>query len=245
MKEKLNYFKENIKLLFKELGKKGTRIKQIPNLLTLSRLISPLIIIPLALSGNLLLVGVFTCLFGLTDLFDGIIARKYNVTSEFGRLLDACTDKVFAFSLILPLLFTNPILIINLILEGVISFVNVKSNINGNKPKTIFLGKIKTTLLFILLSLSYLSSIINISNLVIVLANITSLLQIGCAVEYKKIDVKEEVKKENNVVIDESNDKLKELAEEKKKLEDLKEYVIKCKENKVFDEKEKTKVLKK
>ena len=147
--------------------------------------------------------------------------------------------------MILPLLFTNPILIINLILEGVISFVNVKSNINGNKPKTIFLGKIKTTLLFILLSLSYLSSIINISNLVIVLANITSLLQIGCAVEYKKIDVKEEVKKENNVVIDESNDKLKELAEEKKKLEDLKEYVIKCKENKVFDEKEKTKVLKK
>lgn len=148
--------------------------------------------------------------------------------------------------MILPLLFTNPILIINLILEGVISFVNVKSNINGNKPKTIFLGKIKTTLLFILLSLSYLSNVINISNLVIVLANITSLLQIGCAVEYKKIDVKkEEVKKENNVVIDESNDKLKELAEEKKKLEDLKEYVIKCKENKVFDEKEKTKVLKK
>lgn len=245
MKEKLNYFKENIKLLFKELGKKETRIKQIPNLLTLSRLISPLIIIPLALSGNLLLVGVFTCLFGLTDLFDGIIARKYNVTSEFGRLLDACTDKVFAFSLILPLLFTNPILIINLILEGVISFVNVKSNINGNKPKTIFLGKIKTTVLFILLSLSYLSNVINISSLVIVLANITSLLQIGCAVEYKKIDVKEEVKKENNVVIDESNDKLKELAEEKKKLEYLKEYVIKCKENKVFDEKEKTKVLKK
>lgn len=31
MKEKLNYFKENIKLLFKELGKKETRIKQIPN----------------------------------------------------------------------------------------------------------------------------------------------------------------------------------------------------------------------
>ncbi|MHC4060492.1 MAG: CDP-alcohol phosphatidyltransferase family protein [Planctomycetota bacterium] len=31
---------------------------------------------------------------GLTDIFDGIVARKFNVTSKFGRMVDPLVDKV-------------------------------------------------------------------------------------------------------------------------------------------------------
>ena len=31
---------------------------------------------------------------GLTDIFDGMAARRFNVTSKFGRMMDPLVDKV-------------------------------------------------------------------------------------------------------------------------------------------------------
>ena len=103
-------FKEEGKKCIKELKNKETRKKQIPNLLTASRLLSPIFIIPTALSGNIMKTFMFTTLFAATDALDGHFARKYNSTSEFGRELDPLTDKIFALSLLIPLLTFNPLL---------------------------------------------------------------------------------------------------------------------------------------
>ena len=40
------------------------------------------------------IVFVLFCLAGVTDLIDGPIARKLNVTSKFGRMMDPLADKV-------------------------------------------------------------------------------------------------------------------------------------------------------
>ena len=89
-------YKEDIKNCFKDLKDKDKRIKQIPNLLTASRLLAPLFIVPAAFSGNIPLAILFTCLFEATDALDGFAARKLNAVSEFGKDLDPIVDKIFA-----------------------------------------------------------------------------------------------------------------------------------------------------
>ena len=79
-------------------------LKQIPNILTLGRLVLTivvLIMIPYAPAPNVtnqaLFLDIAFVLFvisGLTDIFDGIAARRLNVTSKFGRMLDPLVDKI-------------------------------------------------------------------------------------------------------------------------------------------------------
>ena len=129
------------KKCYKEFKNPKTRYKQIPNALTASRLFAPLFIIPAALTGNLFLTGLFALGFAATDGLDGYFARKYKTTSEFGRELDALTDKIFAITLIFPLLFNNPLIISNLIMEFVIGGVNDMSRLNNNMHKIAIIGK--------------------------------------------------------------------------------------------------------
>ena len=84
--------------ILKEDFKTKRMYKHIPNLLTVIRLLSPLFIIPLFLYNKYRLAFILVIVSAITDIFDGLIARKFNLTSEFGRLLDAVTDKVFSLS---------------------------------------------------------------------------------------------------------------------------------------------------
>ena len=173
-----------------------TRKKQIPNLFTASRLFAPFFIIPTALSGNLPLTAIFVTTFALTDAADGYFARKYNATSEFGRKLDALTDKLFAASLLIPLTITNPILLTVFTMEGVISGVNVYSQLADNTPKTEYIGKIKTAALFSTIGLNYISLVTNIPNLALnIMTGSTVVLQLLTAAKYLDVlSVKEHEK---------------------------------------------------
>ena len=68
--------------------------ENIPNALTVLRIISVPFVMYLLLSGlNLAALGLF--LFSsLTDLADGYLARKYNRTSPFGKFADPIADKL-------------------------------------------------------------------------------------------------------------------------------------------------------
>jgi CDP-diacylglycerol---glycerol-3-phosphate 3-phosphatidyltransferase len=77
-------------------------LKQVPNILTFGRLVLTILFLamllysPCALNRTLLLDTAFAIfvIAGLTDIADGPIARKLNVTSKFGRMLDPLADKV-------------------------------------------------------------------------------------------------------------------------------------------------------
>ena len=79
-------------------------VEHIPNILTFARLtltIAFLIMIlysPLASAANkpffLDITFVVFVAAGLTDIIDGPIARKLNVTSKFGRMIDPLADKI-------------------------------------------------------------------------------------------------------------------------------------------------------
>ncbi len=167
--------------------------KHIPNILTFSRALAPVIVIPTIFLNKLDWVIIELAILAMTDFLDGKLARKYGVVSLFGRKLDAVCDKIFALSLVIPATFKFQILLFNLILELAISYVNLKSQLKGNMPVSTVIGKIKTTFLSITLILIYMP---NISYNVLFYASIgTLLLQVWALVKYINIDIDKDKKK--------------------------------------------------
>jgi CDP-diacylglycerol--glycerol-3-phosphate 3-phosphatidyltransferase len=79
-------------------------IRQVPNILTGGRLVLSLVFLamvffePQLVGDTSLYLDAAFMLFviaALTDLFDGPIARKLNVASKFGRMVDPLADKIF------------------------------------------------------------------------------------------------------------------------------------------------------
>ena len=181
IKENWKRYKALIKDAVTDLKTKGRRHRQIPNILTSTRLIAaPLFIIPAALTANIPLIVIFTAIFSLTDALDGFIARHYHLTSELGKDLDAICDKVFAGSLLIASSFFNPTLIYNLILEAIIAGINVRAKINNqtrSSVSSLYIGKIKTCALYPLLGVGFLSKFLDVSTLFNTLFIMTTSMQ--------------------------------------------------------------------
>lgn len=194
-----NLFKEARKNL-NDLKSTKTAYKQIPNLLTFSRAITPIFINILFFLGNIPGALVVCGLTFLTDAFDGLIARKLNIQSEFGADLDAICDKALIVGIALPIIILNPIMIINVILEAMISITNIKAELNGKKPKSTKLGKLKTWVLSLTILSGYVTSLLNIDltllkSLLIITPAV--LFQSATFLEYLQINKKEKDEAEN------------------------------------------------
>lgn len=131
-------------------------MKKIPNILTLIRLAVMPSFILMLFYGSITARWIFLILFAIasfTDFFDGYIARKYKITSNFGRVFDSIADKSLiiivcimvllkdihlAKIIIIPIMVTIlRELIISGVREGLSSKIVIKSNLFG-KYKTTF-----------------------------------------------------------------------------------------------------------
>lgn len=83
----------------------GKRLN-IPNILTLSRIaVIPVVMILFYMQTRVSLwcaLALFT-LGGITDFFDGYLARRWNMMSAFGRFLDPIADKLLVASMLILL----------------------------------------------------------------------------------------------------------------------------------------------
>lgn len=82
----------------------------LPNLLTLSRI--PILFITVGVlymswPGAATLAFLLFWLAGLTDILDGYFARKQGLISNWGKLMDALTDKIFIVGMFIVLLATG------------------------------------------------------------------------------------------------------------------------------------------
>lgn len=134
----------------------------IPNLLSLFRLI----LIPLYVmiylnardSSDYYLAAGILAVSCLTDMIDGQIARRFNMISTVGKILDPLADKVTQFTLVICLALKYPILWVLVILIFVKEiFQLVAGLLRLRKGKMLkgaqITGKVCTTVLFISLIL--------------------------------------------------------------------------------------------
>lgn len=127
----------------------------IPNILTLSRLIFTPIIITLGITKNYKIALILVLIACITDMFDGKLARRWNTVTETGAKLDAICDKIFAIGLIACLLNKFTIFIPLLAFEAIIGLFNLFIYYKIKKTNSLMIGKIKTTFLFITISLGF------------------------------------------------------------------------------------------
>jgi cardiolipin synthase (CMP-forming) len=96
----------------------------LPNLLTLSRIVAVPALVALlwwpAWAGGYALAFALYCLMGVTDYFDGYLARAQGTVSKLGVFLDPIADKIMAAAVILMLAATRDVAGLSLIAALVI-----------------------------------------------------------------------------------------------------------------------------
>lgn len=80
----------------------------IPNLLSLLRLVVIYPFIVFAIDRNFQLAGLMLLISGLSDMFDGIIARKFNQVTQLGKMLDPIADKLTLIAVVICLYILFP-----------------------------------------------------------------------------------------------------------------------------------------
>ncbi len=130
----------------------------IPNLLSLFRLallpIYAYIYLNATQTYQYLLAGSIMAISCLTDLIDGKIARRFNMVTNLGKLLDPLADKVTQFTLTLCLSLEYPVLrqvLLLFVVKELFQLIAGIVNFRQGKmlPGALMAGKVCTTVLFI------------------------------------------------------------------------------------------------
>lgn len=90
-----------------------------------------------------IIAGVLFAIASLTDLVDGKIARKYNMVTDFGKMIDAISDKILTNTVIVVLACENmvhPVIAVVIIGRDII--VDSIKMLIGNKGKAVAAIKI-------------------------------------------------------------------------------------------------------
>ena len=144
------------------------------------------------LNGNItielkyIIAGVLFVIASITDFIDGKVARKYNMVTDFGKMIDAISDKMLTNTLIVVLASTNMVHpIIAVIIIGRDIIVDSIKMLIGNKGKAVAaikVAKYKTASLMIGLTLKLFYDLpfslipIRVSDYLLILAAVLSII---------------------------------------------------------------------
>ena len=140
------------------------------NALTLSRIfLAAVIFLLLTRPEGYFLGFILFFVAGATDYFDGYLARKYNLTSEIGEILDPIADKIlivfvlFGLSVNLTsyfIAFMASLIITREIWVGALRDLNARKG-SSDATKVTFLAKIKTSIQLLTISIYLLGLTLN------------------------------------------------------------------------------------
>ena len=117
----------------------------------------------ITLKLNYIIAGVLFVIASLTDMLDGKIARKYNMVTDFGKVMDAIADKVLVNGLLILLAYNRDIsVIVPVVIITRDIFVDSIKMVSGSKGKVVaasIAGKIKTACMMVGLTLVLFSNL--------------------------------------------------------------------------------------
>lgn len=140
-----------------------------------------------------IIAGVLFITASLTDFLDGYIARKYNLITDFGKLIDAIADKVLVNSVLIILAasgFIHPIIAVIVVLrDTIVNSIKMVAASKGKVVAAIGSGKLKTACLMvgIILTLFYNMPFelwnLKVSDFLLIIAAVLSIVS---AIQYYK-----------------------------------------------------------
>ena len=143
----------------------------IPNILSMIRIcLIPFIVwyyFDTTIEYNLLIVMGLVMVSGLTDVVDGFIARRFNMISEVGKILDPIADKLTQASVVFCLCTKHtvliPLVIIIVIKElfMLIGTLVILQDVDAETPYARWWGKLATVVLYGLMVLVIISDYFN------------------------------------------------------------------------------------
>ena len=156
------------------------------NLITVSRMVFGAIIFVL-LTRTELYWYAFLLFFlaSITDYFDGFLARKYNLVSQLGEILDPIADKILIVFLLIAISvnltsyyvgFASALIITREIWVGALRDFNARKN-KSDATKVTFLAKIKTTIQLFTIS-TYLIGLATNNMLILLIADMLLFLSL-------------------------------------------------------------------
>jgi CDP-diacylglycerol--glycerol-3-phosphate 3-phosphatidyltransferase len=124
-------------------------LKHVPNILTVLRMILTPIFIYSVLSSHLQIYAIaIFFVASISDWFDGYLARKYSLTSEWGRFWDPLADKILILSALFSFSYLGLIqlwmVIVILIRDCIVTGLRSYSLIKGKPMMTNIFAKMKT-----------------------------------------------------------------------------------------------------
>ena len=136
-------------------------LKHIPNILTIIRFLLIPIILIYIFTGNYILALIVFTISALTDIADGFIARKFNLISNFGKLMDPLADKLTQIATLTSLVIKEiiPIWILIIVISKEFIMICGASFLYG-KDVVVYskwYGKLSTVLLYIAIVFSLLA----------------------------------------------------------------------------------------
>ena len=166
--------------------------KNIPNRLTMARIIISLFVIvfllfpfdmvnisfkkflingSVVIDVKLLIAAILFVIASVTDFLDGYLARKYDAVTDFGKVMDAIADKILVNGILIILSgqgFISPVIPVIIILrDTVVNTIKMVAGNNGSVVAAIKTGKFKTAFLMIGITLKLLGNfplgLVNIS----------------------------------------------------------------------------------
>lgn len=132
----------------------SNRALTIPNLISLIRilLITPFVVF--FLDKEYLAAAIIIAVSGLSDCFDGMIARKFNQESELGKILDPLADKLTLLAVGVCLVVIEPYflpIVVILVAKDILMIIGSSKVVKKGiiVPKSMWYGKLGTVLFYV------------------------------------------------------------------------------------------------
>ena len=146
------------------------------NFITIARILLAPIILVFLIFGHYIVCVLLFFLAGLTDYYDGYLARKYNAESELGEILDPIADKILIVFILIGLsveldsqlmALLSSLIITREIGVAALRDYSARNNLS-DRTKVTFLAKAKTSIQLLTIGLYLLALAISFNLLVII-----------------------------------------------------------------------------